>query len=253
MSPYLTLASLLFLYMSFWFLFSVIKKRNDVADVAWGLGFVLMAWSSYFLVNNYNLKAIIVNSLVSIWGIRLAWHIYVRNRKKQEDYRYQEWRKQWGSLFYIRSFFQVYVLQGLLLFLIATPVIYTNFVDPSILNVFGYVGVLVWMIGFAFESIGDMQLANFLKHRTNKSDVLQTGLWKYSRHPNYFGEVLQWWGLFVIALSSGGFLTIIGPLTITVLILFVSGVPLLEKKQNLNPLYRDYAKRTSKFIPLPSK
>ena len=253
MSPYFTLVALLFIYMSFWFIFSVIKKRNDVADVAWGLGFVFLAWSSFFIHQSYEIKPFLVNMLVSIWGIRLAWHIHARNKNKAEDYRYLEWRKQWGSLFYIRSFLQVYMLQGLFLFLIVFPVLFVNIESPSILNIFDYIGVIIWILGFIFESVGDKQLAVFLNQRTDKAQVLQTGLWKYSRHPNYFGEVTQWWGLFILALSSGGMLTVISPLTITTLILFVSGIPLLEKKQNQNPLYREYAKRTSKFVPLPPR
>lgn len=253
MTPYFTLAALLLLYMTIWFIISLIKKRNDVADIAWGIGFIFLSWASFILSGTSTKTALLSNMLVTIWGARLAWHIYRRNRNKSEDYRYQEWRKQWGSLFYIRSFFQVYLLQGLFLYLIVTPVIFINLIKPLTLPFLGYCGVFIWIIGFIFESVGDKQLAHFLKQRTDKNQVLQTGLWRYSRHPNYFGEVTQWWGLFLIALSLGGGFTIIGPITITILILFVSGIPLLEKKQNLNPLYRDYAKRTSKFIPLPPK
>lgn len=253
MTPYLTLAALLFVYMTGWFIASIIKKRNDVADVAWGLGFILLSWSALLLSGTVTTPSLLTNTLVTIWGLRLAWHIHGRNRNRSEDYRYEEWRKQWGSLFYLRSFFQIYILQGLFLFLIVTPVIFINLAKSPTLPLIGFTGVLFWIAGFIFESVGDMQLARFIQNRTDKKQVLQTGLWRYSRHPNYFGEVTQWWGLFFIALSLGGLFSIVGPITITVLILFVSGIPLLEKKQNLNPLYRDYAKQTSKFIPLPPK
>ena len=112
--------------MSFWFFISLLKKRNDVADVAWGLGFVLITWTSFFIAENFSIRSLLVNILVSIWGFRLAWHINKRNKGKAEDYRYLAWRKEWGGWFYIRSYFQVYLLQGALLFLIISPVLLIN-------------------------------------------------------------------------------------------------------------------------------
>ncbi len=252
MSYYLILAFALFVYMSFWFLVSVFKKRNDVADVAWGLGFVLLAWAAFFISGNYSVRSLLVNLLVSIWGLRLAWHISKRNKGKTEDYRYLAWRKEWGNWFYFRSFLQVYLLQGVLLFLIIFPVLFINKNTGPLLNIIDAFGILVWLIGFFFESVGDSQLASFIKNPSNKGRLMQSGLWKYSRHPNYFGEVTQWWGLWLVAIGiSGGWVSIIGPLTITILILKVSGVPLLEKKMAENPEFAEYKKRTSVFIPLP--
>jgi steroid 5-alpha reductase family enzyme len=228
----------------------VLIKRNDIADIAWGLGFVLLAWSAYFLSVNIHWLVILVNILVTVWGLRLALHIYFRNRKKSEDYRYAEWRKQWGSMFYIRSYLQVFVLQGILLFLISIPVMVLNKYGAQNVPVVAYAGIVIWIIGFTFESLGDSQLNKFIKDPANKGRVLDTGLWKYSRHPNYFGEVTQWWGIWLIAITvTNNWFSLIGPCLITFLILKVSGIPLLEKKMLEQPGYREYARKTSIFIP----
>ena len=252
MNYYFILGLTLLGYITFWFIVSVIKKRNDVADIAWGLGFVLMAWTSFYL-SGYSLKSLLVNSLVTIWGIRLAWHIYNRNKKREEDSRYLKWRKTWSN-FYLRSFLQVFLLQGIFLFLISLPVI---FINRTATNNFGFleiVGLIIWGIGFYFESTGDRQLKEFISDPANKGKLMDRGLWQYSRHPNYFGEVAQWWGIFLIALSiPGSLFTIIGPVTITILILFVSGVPILEKKYAGRLDFEEYKKRTSTFITLPPK
>jgi steroid 5-alpha reductase family enzyme len=240
--------------MSCWFLISLIKKRNDVADIAWGLGFVILAWISFFLTHEFSWRKLLVDSLVSIWGIRLAWHIYRRNKGKPEDSRYQVWRQEWGSLFYIRSYVQVFLLQGILLFLISIPVLFINQKIGGVFGLFDSIGLVVWMIGFYFESKGDAELARFIRDPNNKGKLMTEGLWRYTRHPNYFGEVAQWWGIYIFALSmTDGFYTIIGPLTITCLILFVSGIPLLEKKYAGRPDFEEYKKRTSIFFPLPPK
>lgn len=236
--------------MTGWFILSVVKKRNDIADIAWGLGFVLMAWLS-FLIAGYSFKTLLVNSLVTVWGIRLAWHIYHRNKNKPEDSRYLEWRKTW-KIFYLRSFFQVYLLQGIFLYLISLPVIFINHSISYGFGILDVIGFIVWGIGFYFETTGDKQLKEFISNPANKGKLMDKGLWQYTRHPNYFGEVTQWWGIFLIALSvPGSFFTIVGPLTITILILFVSGVPLLEKKYAGRPDFERYKKRTSVFFPLP--
>lgn len=254
MSYYTTLAVILLAYMSSWFLISLVKKRNDFADVAWGIGFVLLAWLSYFLSGATHLRGVLISVLISIWGIRLAWHIYIRNRYKTEDYRYLAWRKEWGKWFYLRSFFQIYILQGILLFLIVLPTLYTNRYSEGGFVWVDAVGLVVWIFGFYFEVVGDAELAEFIKNPANKGKLMQSGLWAYTRHPNYFGEVTMWWGIWIIAFATGGGLwTIIGPLTITFLILKVSGIPMLEKKMQENPDFEDYKRRTSVFIPLPRR
>ena len=254
MNYYLILGLLLFLYMNLWFVFSLLKKRNDFADVAWGLGFIFLSWVSFFMVLKFTVKSILVCLLITVWGLRLAAHIYRRNRKKQEDYRYKEWREKWGKWFYLRSYLQVFILQGLFLFLIVSPVLIINKNSGPGLGIFAFIGALVWIIGFLFESIGDYQLSHFIKNPENKGKIMKSGLWKYSRHPNYFGEVTQWWGVWIIGLGvSGIWLGVIGPVTISILILFISGIPMLEKKYTGNAEFEEYKKTTSKFFPLPPK
>ncbi len=233
---------------------SLLKKRNDVADVAWGLGFVILAWVSFLLSGNSGTRGLVVNLLVSIWGLRLAWHIYSRNKGKTEDYRYLSWRKEWGKYFFLRSYLQIYILQGFLLFLIILPVFVIQNNSVASLGWLDFFGVAVWLFGFYFEVVGDGQLAHFIKNPANKGKLMQSGLWAYSRHPNYFGEVALWWGIWLLSLAvPNGWLTIIGPLTITLLILKVSGIPMLEKKMAENPQFAAYKRRVSVFIPLIPK
>ncbi len=254
MTYFLTLAAVLFVYMNLWFIVSLIKKRNDVADVGWGLGFVLLAWTSLFLSDTVTITKALVCAVVTIWGTRLSWHVYTRNRVKAEDYRYNEWRQAWGKSFYIRSYLQVFVLQGILLYLIALPVLLINASSQIGLATISIVGLAVWTIGFLFEAIGDAQLKAFLKDPANKGKLMMSGLWAYTRHPNYFGEVTQWWGIWLASLATPfGAYAVIGPLTITILILKVSGVPLLEKKMVDNPDFAAYKRRVSMFIPLPRR
>lgn len=242
-------SALVFLYMTLWFFFSLIKKRNDVADVAWGLGFVVIC---LFGVTTKPLLpiAVLVYSLVAVWGLRLAIHIALRSKGKEEDFRYQKWRNEWGRFFLLRSYLQVYLLQGFFLLLISLPILIVGLAKTQYLNVFSIIGLVFWLIGFAFEAIGDYQLTVFLKNRKNKADIMQTGLWKYTRHPNYFGEVLIWWGIFIITLPlQNGFWGIISPLTITFLLLCVSGIPMLEAKYKNDVQFQDYKRRTSAFFP----
>lgn len=252
MNFYLTLAALLWAYMTLWFVISLIKMRTDVADIAWGLGFPLLAWAAYAL-SPLTLAgariALLVNVLVTIWGLRLAYHIYKRNHGKPEDYRYAAWRQQWGRWFALRSYAQVFLLQGALLYCIALPVLVNNAHPTYTIGALHYAGLIVWLIGFWFESTADKQLAAFVRDPNSKGKILQTGLWKYSRHPNYFGEVSQWWGVGLLTLWAAGGWSVVGPLTITVLILFVSGVPLLEKKMEQKPEFAKYKQTTSVLIP----
>jgi len=254
MNYYLTLILLLWVYFSSFFILSIFKKRNDIVDIAWGIGFILASWSSLFLSSNYSPKHLLVSLLITLWGLRLALHIYSRNRNKKEDYRYLAWRKEWGKNFYLRSYLQIYMLQAFLLLLVVSPVLILNHSTSPSLNPFDILAFSIWLLGFIFEAVSDYQLSRFISNPKNKGQIIQSGLWRYSRHPNYFGEVTLWWGIFIFAFSSTiNPLTLIGPLTITTLILFVSGIPLLEKKYDDNPQYLEYRKKTSIFFPLPPK
>lgn len=238
--------------MTFWFVLSLLKKRNDVADIAWGLGFVLLAWVSIFISKNFEIRTIVVTFLVTVWGLRLAYHIYGRHRKTAEDYRYLKYRQSWGKWFYLRSYLQIYILQGLLLFLVVSPVLIINKFSGAEFIFFDVIGVLFWGMGYFFESVGDYQLSEFIKNPNNKGKLMMSGLWSYTRHPNYFGEVLQWWGIWMLAISVPyGLWGIIGPITITFLILKVSGIPMLEEKMMKHPDFNNYKKRVSMFFPLP--
>jgi len=240
-------------YMSLWFAVSLLIKRNDVADVAWGLGFVLVIWTAFVLNPVFSLGRAILVLCITVWGLRLSFHIFFRNRKKPEDARYATWRREWGSAFVWRSYLQVFVLQGFLLLIISLPAtsFILSFVDDSIAV---YVGAAVWISGFLFEAIGDRQLRHFLRYEKNKGAVMKSGLWAYTRHPNYFGEATMWWGIWLITFGIPGWgVMIISPALITFLLLKVSGVPLLEKRYEGNPEYEAYKKTTSVFFPLPPR
>jgi len=220
----ITAASVL-VYMTGWFIAAQIRGRNDIADVAWGLGFVLAAIVSLVAGNVYSARGLVISGLVLIWGLRLALHIHSRNRAKGEDPRYRKWREEWGRWFVLRSFLQVFMLQGLLLLLVAVPIVFANTADARPLEWLHLLGLLIWLYGFIFEAVGDWQLLKFLRNPANKGKLMTSGLWRYTRHPNYFGEVTLWWGIWLMTLSlPDGWMTIIGPLTITFLIMKVSGI-----------------------------
>jgi steroid 5-alpha reductase family enzyme len=242
------------IYMTVWYFVSRALSRFDVADIAWGGGFIITALTAGVISESLNPRAYLVMALVSIWGVRLSLHVYLRNRKKPEDARYRAWRQEWGKHANMRAFLQVFLLQGLLLLVIALPASSVVMAGGKPCMVLDAIGVFLWITGFLFEAAGDWQLLHFKQNHSNKGKIISTGLWRYSRHPNYFGEVTLWWGIYLIALAGGaGWATIIGPLTITFLILRVSGIPMLEKKYEGNPEFEEYRKRTSAFFPLPPK
>lgn len=241
-------------YMTIWYLYAEYKHRNDVADTAWGLGFVLIVWVSTLIGQELTAVALTANILVTIWGFRLALHIHARNQHKPEDKRYKDIVPDDVPFRRLVSFGKVFLLQGLLFWIISLPVQALHFSDiTDVKSSIVIAGIVIWVIGFYFEVRSDHELKAFLA-QSRHPKVLSTGLWRYSRHPNYFGEVTLWWGLFVLALGSGVPLwTIVGPFTITVLILFVSGVPLLERRYKEDSDYQRYTAKTSKFIPLPPR
>ncbi len=242
------------LYMTMWFVLSVIYKRADVADIAWGLGFVVAAFTALYVNENYALGTLITCLLVLAWGVRLSLHIGLRNGKKSEDYRYQTMRASWGKTFLIRSYLQIFLAQGFLLLVIVTPVLLVTRYAPSGLYPLLILGGIVWLIGFIFESIGDKQLRIFMRNPENKGKIMIDGLWKYSRHPNYFGEITQWWGISIIALGVPyGWVGLVGPAVLTYLLVKVSGVPLLENKYANRTDYQAYKQRTSMLFPLPPR
>ncbi len=241
----------IFIYMTSWFLVALWKKRNDVVDIAWGLGFVLVAWVLWFVYQPSTVHSLMLLGVITIWGVRLAWHIGQRwLRSPQEDYRYAQWRAEWGKWVIPRSFFQVFMLQGAILLIVSLPsLIAMTDMSSTPLQWWNGVGLSIWCIGFFFEAVGDYQLGQFVKKK-KPGQIMTTGLWKYTRHPNYFGEVTQWWGIWLLVSGLSGWIwAVLSPLTISYLILKVSGIPLLEKKYEGNKDFEEYRSRTSAFFP----
>jgi steroid 5-alpha reductase family enzyme len=251
---YAYIALVVLLYMTIVFTIGRLLHRNDVADSAWGIGFIVASVMSLYLTDNFTETAVLATVLVVIWGARLSLHIALRNSKKSEDYRYKAMRQKWGTWFALRSYLNIFVTQGILLQIVVLPVLLITYFSEAGINVLTVVGLTGWLVGFVFESVGDAQLRRFKQAKNNRGKVLDTGLWRYSRHPNYFGEVTQWWSLAIMALAfPWGWLGLIGPALLTYLILRVSGVPLLEQKYDTDPKYRTYKEQTSMFIPWPPK
>lgn len=241
-------------FVTLLFLVSVIIKRNDIADIAWGTGIFLVALLSYF-AGPQNTLTTIITVLAGLWGIRLTIRILLRNIKKGEDFRYKKWRDSWGKWFYLRSYLQVYVLQGFLMIVVGYSFVHASMFGHNIeLGLLSLAGLLFWIIGYFFEVVGDYQLDKFLKDSASKGKIMDRGLWRYTRHPNYFGEVTMWWGIWLlVATIPFSYVGLISPLMITFLILKVSGIPMLEKKFEDNLDFQAYKKRTSAFFPLPTK
>lgn len=233
-------------------------KRNDLADVIWGLLFVVSALSAWLFAaqdKNGDPRSMICFALTCAWAVRLSYHIGRRwFSHKSEDIRYRNMRKGWGKNWIVPSYTRVFVMQGLISLIINMPMLWILSQPAQEMDVFAYLGIAVWLTGFIFESVGDAQLKAFKAKPENKGKLMTTGLWSWSRHPNYFGEVVQWWGIFLFAAALPmGFVTILSPVAITFLILKVSGVPMLEKLMEGRPGSEEYRRRTSIFFPRPPK
>ncbi len=239
------------LMLALWIV-SLIITDSSIVDIFWGTGFVIVAWVCFFLTpEGFMGRKLLIAILTTIWGLRLSIHILLRNWGKGEDYRYQKWRKEAGSEWWWRSFFKVFLLQGALMWIISAPLLAAQISPtPDRLIWLDYLGAIIWGVGFFFEAIGDWQLSSFRANPTNKGKLLNTGLWRYTRHPNYFGDATQWWGFFLIAVTANGYLTIFSPVIMTLLLRRVSGVTLLEKTlKDTKPGYKEYVETTNAFIP----
>jgi steroid 5-alpha reductase family enzyme len=255
MNHYLIVYAILFVCFCIAFFIGKHAKKHDIIDIFWGLGFVISGLISW-LLGTKSIPGSIITILTAIWGIRLTWHLARRNIGKMEDFRYQDMRKRWKNNFELNMFFRMYMFQFVLNAIIGFPIVFTNLeVTKPSFNLMLYIGIGVWLIGFIFEVVGDEQLRQFKSKPENKGKLITTGLWAWTRHPNYFGESLIWWGIFAISLSVDytRFWLIISPLIITIFLLFVSGVPLLEKKYEGRVDWEAYKKQTSKFFPFPPK
>ena len=231
---------------------SVKRRDASIADICWGLGFVLLAWLYGFLSPALTLRSWLVAVLITLWGTRLSQHIFRRNRGKGEDPRYQAMRASHGRAFWWHSLFTVFWLQGALLWFVALPLLVSvRATQPAALTAVDGLGAMLFAVGFAFEVVGDYQLEGFRAEPSNRGKVLDRGLWRYTRHPNYFGDATMWWGMYAIAASTpGGWLTVLSPALMTLLLMRVSGVTLLEDSLKLSkPGYRAYIARTPAFFP----
>lgn len=251
MTDYLLILAAMLAFFVVTFVIAQVQKNNGLIDITWGLSFMLSTLVSLLLGKPGGAVPIVISVLVLVWGARLSWYLIRRNVGKPEDFRYANMRNTWDpKTFYIRMFVQIYLLQLVLNFLINLTTITTNLQDLAGWSHLATFGLVLWLIGFFFEAVGDRQLRQFRANPANKGTLIQTGLWRYTRHPNYFGEATQWWGIFLLAISGGrNYWLILSPLLITFFLLYVSGVPMLEKKYEGRSDWEDYKRRTPKFFP----
>lgn len=236
------------------FLVALRAGRHAVVDVAWGLGFVAVAATAYLLSVDEGdpTRRLLVLVLTGVWGLRLAWHIGRRSRGLGEDPRYDALLAKAPGSRTAYALRQIYGTQALVLWFVSLPIQVAAFEAPPP-NVVTWVGVAVWALGLFFEAVGDQQLHRFRSDPSSQGKVLDTGLWRYTRHPNYFGDACVWWGLSLVAFSAWpGVLTVLSPVLMTWLLAKGTGKPLLEKGMaSRRPGYDDYVARTSGFLPLP--
>ncbi len=236
--------------------YSLRRRDASIVDSFWGPGFAVVALIGAVAGGGAPPRRLLLLVLVSIWGIRLGAHIYRRNRGKGEDFRYRAMRERAGGRFALASLVTVFLLQAALLLVIALPLVAAAAAPaPAALGAFDLAGVALWLIGFLFEAVGDAQLARFRADPASRGQVMDRGLWRLTRHPNYFGDATLWWGFYLIAAAvPAARWTAVGPLLMTFLLVRVSGVALLEQGMaERRPGYRDYVLRTSAFFPWPPK
>jgi len=252
MTLFFQAALIILVFITLLWIWSAVIKNVSIVDIFWGFGFVVVNAFYVFMSGELNDRKILILSLVSIWGLRLAIYLAYRNIGKGEDFRYQEFRRTYGpQRYWWFSFFQTFLLQGALIMIVSLPLLGINSSESAgNLNVLDYIGIVVWLIGFTFEAGGDFQLTRFKSDLSNKGKVLNTGFWKYTRHPNYFGDSAVWWSYALFSIAAGSYWQIIGSVIMTLLIIKISGVSLLEKTlKDSKPQYREYIKKTNSFFP----
>lgn len=234
---------------------SVVIKNASIVDIVWGAGFAITSWVLALTVDGNSGRQTLLAIMVGLWGVRLAAYLAKRNIGHGEDWRYKAMRKKAGPLFPIRSLVTVFGLQGALMWVVSLPVQFGSGDDSPGIGPIAVMGVMVWLVGFGFEVIGDAQLARFKKDPANAGKVMDKGLWSLTRHPNYFGDALLWWGIGIVGAETGsGLIGFIGPAVMTFFLLRISGVPMLERSLNKRREgYAEYVQRTSGFIPRPPK
>lgn len=232
-------------------LLSVALRNASIVDIFWGFAYVIVNAFYFFKVASPEPRNYLLLALVSIWGLRLTLYLLWRNAGKGEDFRYQEFRRNYGvKRYWWVSFFQTFLLQGILVMLVSFPLLGVHFGNTKALNLIDYLALTIWMIGFVFEAGGDYQLARFKANPANKGKVLDTGVWRYTRHPNYFGDAAVWWAFALFSVAAGSYWQILGSIIMTLLLIKVSGVALLEKSlKDTKPQYREYIQKTPSFFP----
>lgn len=255
MSVYALTSIVIIIAMLLLWLLSLKLKDASIVDIFWGLGFAIIAVTSYLATEGFEPRKQLLTALTVIWGVRLAWHLGSRNLGKGEDFRYQAMRRKHGERFPMVSLYTVFALQGALMWIISLPLQAAQAsVLPDRITVLDDLGAAIWLTGFGFEAIGDWQLKRFKANPANKGKLMERGLWAYTRHPNYFGDATLWWGYFLIACAAGAWWTIFSPALMTFLLMKVSGVAMLERSlKKTKPDYESYARRTSAFFPWAPK
>jgi len=236
-------------------LLSLKLRDSSIVDIFWGLGFVIIGWVTFAGAGGVLSRRLLIASLTTVWGVRLSLYLAWRNLGKGEDPRYVAMRARHGDKWPLRSLFIVFVLQGALMFLVSLPIqVAQQAPTPPALGPLDALGAVLVLLGVGIESLGDLQLARFKAQPDNRGKVMDQGLWRYTRHPNYFGDFVVWWGLYVIALGTlSAWWTVVGPLLMSLLLMRVSGVTLLEKSLKRRPGYDEYIRRTSAFFPRPPR
>jgi steroid 5-alpha reductase family enzyme len=234
-------------------LISLALKDASIVDMFWGPGFILVGCSYAATVpGGPTPRGVLVLALVTVWGLRLALHIGIRNAGSGEDFRYRKWRTEADRSFWWISYFKVFLLQAVMLWIASSPLLLAQLDETTEVRAADCLGLALWIFGFLFETVADRQLRNFKKNPANSGRVMRSGLWSLSRHPNYFGETVLWWGIGLLALPGDGWLSLVGPVIITFLLLKVSGVTLLDAAlEERRPGYADYMATTPAFVPLP--
>lgn len=236
-------------------LLSVIIKNASIVDIVWGAGFAITSWALALTVDGDSGRQVLLAIMVGVWGTRLAVYLAMRNIGHGEDWRYKAMRKKAGKKFPVSSLITVFGLQGVLMWVVSLPVQFGNGDSSPGVGPLAVIGIMVWLVGLSFEAIGDLQLARFKKNPANAGKVMDTGLWSLTRHPNYFGDALLWWGIGIVGAETGsGVIGFVGPLVMTFFLLRVSGVPMLERSlSKRREGYAEYVARTSPFFPRPPK
>jgi steroid 5-alpha reductase family enzyme len=253
---FITAATAIAVYMLvFWFV-SIARSNVSIVDIAWGIGFVIVAWVVHLNAEHSNTRSTIQLTFATIWGLRLGAYLLNRNWGEPEDYRYAAMRRRVGPSYTYKSIYMVFGLQGTLMLVVSLPLMAVQGLPSTApFGLIDWLATAMVVVGFYFEAMGDHQLTRFKADPNNEGRVMDQGVWAWTRHPNYFGDALQWWGFWVFAISvPGAAWTVIGPIVMTVLLIRISGVHLLERGlRKRKPDYEAYIARTPAFIPRPPR